>query len=188
MTYISDQEFHNIDYRKVPLERGDYEGCLFSHCNLTELYLNGFRFIDCEFTNCDLSSAKLRDSSWQDTRFKGCKMLGLLFEQSDRFGLRLDFDHCILEHSSFFELDMAKTRFENCKLTGVDFTRTNLSEAIFNNCDLLDAVFDHTNLKGCDLRTADHYRIDPEQNKMNGARVSIPGLNGILGKYGISIE
>jgi fluoroquinolone resistance protein len=50
------------------------------------------------------------------------------------------------------------------------------------------AVFDGTNLEGADLRSAYHFNIDPEKNRVKKARFSFNNVAGLLDKYGILIE
>ena len=90
--------------------------------------------------------------------------------------------------ASFFQLKLKKIRFNNCKLQEVDFAETDLSKAVFNNCELNNALFDKTILEKADLRTAHHYTINPENNRIKKARFSISGIAGLLNKYQIQIE
>jgi len=69
----------------------------------------------------------------------------------------------------------------------VDFSQANLSGANFLGSDLSRTVFDRTNLEKADFREALHYRIDPEINKVKGARFDLEGLPGLLGKWGIRV-
>jgi len=69
----------------------------------------------------------------------------------------------------------------------VDFSQSNLTEANFQGSDLSGAVFDQTTLVKADFRNAQNYRIDPEINRIKGARFDLDGLPGLLGKYGIKI-
>jgi hypothetical protein len=39
-----------------------------------------------------------------------------------------------------------------------------------------------------DLSTSFNYQIDPERNKLKGARFSLHGIGGLLHKYDIKIE
>jgi fluoroquinolone resistance protein len=60
--------------------------------------------------------------------------------------------------------------------------------AVFYNCDLSAAVFENTHLEKADFRTAYNYHLDPESNRLKGAKFSFHGLPGLLGKYGLEIE
>jgi uncharacterized protein YjbI with pentapeptide repeats len=83
---------------------------------------------------------------------------------------------------------MKKTQFIECSLKEVDFSEVELAESIFNKCDLMGAIFENTNLVKADLRTALHYSINPEQNKLKKARFSYPGIIGLLEKYDIQVD
>ena len=69
-----------------------------------------------------------------------------------------------------------------------DFTDADLSGALFFHCELTDARFLHSKLERADFRTAAGFQIDPEQNRMKGARFSREGLTGLLSKYELNIE
>ena len=69
----------------------------------------------------------------------------------------------------------------------VDFTEADLTEVVFDYCDLSGAIFDNTLLEKADFRTAYHYTINPEINKIKKAKFSIAGIAGLLRKYDIEI-
>jgi hypothetical protein len=50
------------------------------------------------------------------------------------------------------------------------------------------AVFDNTILEDADLRTAENYSIDPENNYIRKAKVASEALPGLLEKYDLEIE
>ncbi|WP_311316321.1 pentapeptide repeat-containing protein [Kaistella jeonii] len=64
----------------------------------------------------------------------------------------------------------------------------NLSSADFTDCDLSQTIFQNTNLEKADFRSAFNYTIDPENNRLKGAKFSLAGISGLLGKYQIKIE
>jgi uncharacterized protein YjbI with pentapeptide repeats len=78
--------------------------------------------------------------------------------------------------------------FKYSQLKEVDFTESDLTNALFESCDLMMATFDHTILEIADFRSAFNYTIDPEINKLKGAKFSTLGLSGLLAKYNIEIE
>jgi len=115
-------------------------------------------------------------------------MLGLLFEDCNKFGLSFSFDNCILNHCSFYKTKLKKIIFKHCQLQETDFTESDLTGAIFNECDLFNAKFDNTILEKADFKTAYNYSIDPEINKIKQAKFSVHGIAGLLHKYNIIIE
>jgi uncharacterized protein YjbI with pentapeptide repeats len=73
-------------------------------------------------------------------------------------------------------------------LNGVDFTEANASDIAFNNCTFHEAIFENTNLLKSDLSRAEGFNIDPEINKIKGARFSASNLSGLLYKYDLKID
>lgn len=165
-----------------------FEQCTFTRCDLSKCDFTKSRFIDCAFVGCDLSMMKLRGAGLQNVVFKECRLLGVDFSACTEMLFSARFEHCVLDHSVFVRRRMSKTRFNKCSLKGVDFEQADLCEAVLENCDLQDAVFGSTQLRSADLTTAYNYRIDPEHNDLNGARLSVDGALGLLAKYGIVIE
>lgn len=184
MDYFTDQTFSS----QTALARGEYDGCRFQKCALANADLSGCQFSDCEFIDCDVSLAKLTKSAFRTVGFVRCKLLGLHWDDCNPFGLEVKFDGCVLDHSTFFQLNLKKTRFSHTRLHEVDFSGANLSEAVFAECELLNATFDQTDLTKADLRTARYYTIDPERNKVKRAMFSLQDVVGLLRKYDIQVE
>lgn len=186
--YVTDKAFDRLAAGDLPLPKGDYEHCVFSSCDLSNADLSSIKFIACAFNNCNLSLANLAGTAFQEVTFKDCKLLGLRFDHCNQFGMVLQFDSCLLNHSSFFRTKLKKIRFQNCPLHEADFTEADLTLAIFEQCDFTLATFDNTILEKADFRTSLGYAIDPEKNKVKKARFSLSGLPGLLGKYQIITE
>src|SRR5581483_2231010 len=113
---FADKVYERIDFKLTRWTPGEYESCAFRNCDLSECDLFATRFIECDFTGCNLSLAKLRNTSFQDIKFKDCKMLGLRFEQCDKFGFAVGFENCLLDHCSFYQVKLKKTLFKNCQI------------------------------------------------------------------------
>jgi fluoroquinolone resistance protein len=79
-------------------------------------------------------------------------------------------------------------KFRNCRLQEVDFTEADLTGAVFDHCELAGAVFSNMTLEKADFRKAEHYSIDPENNRIKKAKFSATGLSGLLTKYKIEIS
>lgn len=186
--YIDEQAFTNINYSKQSLEVAEYEYCTFTNCNFSSSTLSNIRFLECEFFDCDFSNANINNVSFQNVKFQNCKMLGLQFNSCNEFGFAASFDKCQLDHSIFFKMKLNRTYFKNTQLKGVDFSEADLKKSLLINCNLLDATFQNTNLELVDLRNATNYSIDPEQNRLKGAKFSLSEVIGLLNKYQIKIE
>ncbi len=83
---------------------------------------------------------------------------------------------------------LKRQTFTDVKLHEVDFTETDLTAAVFNNCDFRAAIFDRTILENADLTTSYNYSIDPEQNRVSKAKVSLYGFKGLLEKYNLDVQ
>jgi uncharacterized protein YjbI with pentapeptide repeats len=180
--------FEKISFRENILAAGVYEECTFNTCNFNGAQLAGITFRNCSFNNCDCSLASLKNTILQDVRFLNSKLLGVQFNQCNGFLLRVDFENCMLKLAGFYKLKLKNTRFKNCNLQEADFSEADLTGAAFENCDLLQTTFMKTNLEKADFRSASHYSINPEINRIRGARFSIPGVTGLLTTYDIEIE
>jgi len=99
-----DETFDKKDFEDSPLARGEYENCIFKHCDFSNTDLSEIIFLECEFIDSNLSLVKLTKTAFRDVKFKDSKMLGLHFENCDEFGLSFSFEKCSLNHSSFYQL------------------------------------------------------------------------------------
>ncbi|TNE53973.1 MAG: pentapeptide repeat-containing protein [Bacteroidetes bacterium] len=186
--HFYEETFKNRDFSTEAFPEGEYECCLFEGCNLEHVDLSEIRFLESEFVDCNLSNVKLNGTALQEVRFKDCKMLGLLFEQCKDFGFEVSFEHCQLNHSSFYQVQLTRCLFQGCQLEEVDFTESVLREARLKACDLRNAIFENTDLEKADFRTSFNYSINPELNQIKGAIFSMPDVIGLLDKYPIQIE
>lgn len=185
---IEDQEFDQVDFSINPLIKSTYESCIFKNGNLSDCNLSYFTFNECLFENCNLSNANLNNTSFKDSRFVQCKMLGLQFFECKQFLLSFEFDECLLDYASFYNVQMPKTKFLNCSLKEVDFIQANLSGGKLTNCQLAGALFENTNLEKADLRGSAGYQIDPNQNNIKKALFSMSDVLELLYRLDIKIS
>ena len=184
-TYFEAKTFLPTD---LPLVPGEYEQCTFQDADLSNTDLSGYKFADCTFLRCNLSLATVAQTAFRDVQFKACKMLGLRFEDCNDLGFSIRLEDCALRHASFYGKKLKGTVFQQCQLQETDFAHCDLSQSVFAACDLEGALFENTNLEKADFRTAYHYALDPDQNRIKKARFSVDGLAGLLGKYDIVVE
>jgi fluoroquinolone resistance protein len=188
MDYTAEnQRFSKGDFAGAPLQKGEYENCIFNGCDFSNADFSETKFIECGFHDCNLSMVKLVKTMLQTITFKNCKMLGLQFDTCREFGLAFSFEGCTLDHSSFFRTKIRKTVFRNTHLQEVDFTECDLGSAVFDQCDLTRAKFENTLLEKADFRSAFNYSIDAEINRIKKAKFSLSGVGGLLDKYDIEI-
>ncbi|MNY34865.1 Pentapeptide repeats (8 copies) [compost metagenome] len=94
----------------------------------------------------------------------------------------------MLNHSSFYQLDIRKTVFKNCRLQEVDFTEANLSNSFFDDSNLTNAVFDRTILDQANLKNAINYSINPNKNQLKKTKFAKDNLAGLLDQLQIIID
>ncbi len=165
----------------------EFEGVIFKSETAIELDFSNYKFIDCTFERCQLSSVKIQGAVIQ-AAFKHSKIEGVNFFSAKKSLLSVNFDSCLIRHSSFAELKLPKVKFIGCELHNVDFSDADLSSADFSNTTFVDCVFRNTNLSKADFRSASGYFIDPMQNKVKGARFSSPEVLSLLSGFDIVIE
>jgi fluoroquinolone resistance protein len=70
-------------------------------------------------------------------------------------------------------MKLKNTLFRNSDLREANFAQSNLAAAIFENCNLERVLFQKTNLEKANLLTSYGYTLDPEDNKIQGAKFSL---------------
>tara|TARA_B110000902_G_C13727329_1_gene367569 strand:- start:154 stop:501 length:348 start_codon:yes stop_codon:yes gene_type:complete len=114
-------------------------------------------------------------------------MIGIKFNEVNPFLLQFSFQKCQLNFSSFYQLKIQNTKFSGCNLEEVDFTETIATACVFDDSNLKGAIFEDTNLGKSDFRTAINFNINPENNRLKGAKFSRNTIEGILSQYQIII-
>ena len=186
--FVNDKAFKNKDFTTTPLEKGEYDNCHFVNCHFENSDLSTLSFIDCTFEDCNLTNAKLNGVSLHDVTFINCKLVGVLFNNCGGFTFSPRFEACLLNLSSFYQVNVSNVVFTKCSLQEADFSKANLTGCTLTNCDLQRAIFSDTNLEKADLRTAYNFSIDPERNRLKKAKFSLQNVAGLLVKYEVEIE
>lgn len=182
------QRIVNEEFNDKILREDEFEQCTFENCDFSSTLIQKCEFIDCNFINCNFSNTKLESSGLKDLHFEQCKLIGIDFSEASDFLFEVNFSNCILEFCNFQKKNCKKTKFIGSKVFECDFSETNLQESTFDNCDMSRSLFMHSNLQKADFRNAKNYEIDPENNRIHGAKFSIPEVLGLLTKYKIKIS
>ncbi|WP_291528337.1 pentapeptide repeat-containing protein [Bacteroides sp. UBA939] len=183
---MEDKVIEKVDFTNEELETNYYE-CTFDKCNFSGKTIGRVIFERCTFKECNLSLVKASNTSWLNVFFIDCKMTGINFSLSNRFGLSVEFRNSILSYALFTEMKLKDTCFTRCDLQNADFMETDLSGVKFTECDLAYASFHHTNLEKADFSTARNYALNPVANRLRKAKFSRYGLEGLLTGLGIEI-
>ena len=99
--FIENKSFEKENYTISPLDKGEYDQCVFTHCDFTNADLTQICFNDCSFISCNLSMARITGTSFRTVGFKDCKLLGLLFDSCNGIGISFHFENCQMDHVSF---------------------------------------------------------------------------------------
>jgi uncharacterized protein YjbI with pentapeptide repeats len=132
--------------------------------------------------------AKANQAGLKDIHFKNCKLVGFDFSACTDFLFKVEFENCLLDYAIFSRKNLKQTNLKHCSVREADFFEVDLQKANFNGCDLSGAQFENCNLQQADFSSAVNFTIDPERNKMKGARFLNTGLSGLLQKYNLIIE
>lgn len=186
-TEFEGEAFINVDFAANAPAGAEFSGCSFKDSNLQSADLRSCRFLGCVFERCNLSLADVSGAALRGVRFSECKGVGINWSDV-RVMHSVDFSECLLNSSVFTTLDLRRVTFTSCSLVDAVFADVNLRKCLVHNCDLT-----RTSFRGCDLRQADFrkstgYLIDPINNRVIGAKFSLPDAISFLQGIGIEVE
>lgn len=197
MTEPGNGDFEHERFENMQLEPGDsldasFVECTFSSCSFNEAKLRHCHFNSCVFQGCDLSLSDITGSSFPSTQFENSKLLGINWTRASWSALSIGrppvFDKCLLNHSTFINLNLKGCRIVESTAREVDFRGADLSGASFRGTDLAGSLFNDTDLQGADFRGAYGYDIDPLENQLKGARFDLPEAIALLYSMDISLD
>jgi fluoroquinolone resistance protein len=132
---------------------------------------------NCEFADVSFTDTKLISVNWTEATWPRIRRQGLL-----------QFDNCVLNHSTFIGLSLQKCTMNKCLAKNVDFREADLSEADLSHTDFSESLFGQTNLIGADFRHAVNYTIDPGSNQIRKAKFTMPEATSLLYCMDIQLE
>ena len=176
--------FCGLDLKKKTVTAGHFHNCVFRNCDLTGAVLRSCKFQDCRFESCNLSLVKLTGSLFSGTSFKDSKLVGINWTEAAWPGIKLScpvqFLNCLLNDSTFLGLSLGGIRISRCLARETDFRETDLSKADLTHTDFSGALFGNTDLTGADLDQARNYAIRISENRVKGAKFSMPEAMALL--------
>ena len=100
-----------------------------------------------------------------------------------------EFNNCIIKYGNFSESSLANVIFNDCNLQEAAFMNLKkINKVVFNNCDMQKTDFFKTNLNKIDLRTCNLDGIRLSLECLNGVIVTSYQAIGIAGILGINIK
>ncbi|MCV6624884.1 MAG: pentapeptide repeat-containing protein, partial [Cellvibrionaceae bacterium] len=139
--YVS-ESFNDLDLKGAEVSAKQFDSCVFTQCNFSEVKLNRTSFVDCEFTNFNLSLLKINYGKFVDVQFRCSRLIGIDWTKVAWPNLALNaplsFMDCNLSDGSFFGLSLLGLVMHECKAHNADFREGNFSHADFRNTDFSD--------------------------------------------------
>jgi uncharacterized protein YjbI with pentapeptide repeats len=183
----TDTHFGAADSAALRLSGARFEDCSFERCELRERDLRGARFVDCSFVATDAALATVIDCALVRVRFRECRLSGINWSVANKLE-SVTFDECQIDDAVFSGLSLHECAFTRCMVRRAAFRETNLSKVSFRGSTLTGAEFVHSDLRGADFREAVDYTLNPSENRVEGARFSLPDAVTLLAGLGVIIE
>jgi len=187
-----DQTFSDLILNEETVANKTFENCQFIRCQFNQATLSKCKWVDCSFEHCQLNNATITGSLFNTVSFKSCKLLGIDWTQAHWplvvLGGMLTFDECDLSHNYFFGLTLCELVLTECKAHELDCREADCREADFSGTDLSRALFQKTNLTNANFNRAFNYHINVNENKIKGAKFSVPEVLNLLAPFEIEIE
>ncbi len=189
------ETFAGTEAGGLGIEESEFLNCEFRRCKFGETHFLTCTFRDCRFEDCSLEMMRVDKSVFKNTQFNDCKMLGIDWTMAS-WGRReiaqliktINFKGCVLNYSSFMDLNLNGTNFLDCTLQEVDFSEAMLRKADFSGSDLQRAIFRATDLREADFRKARNYSISSQLNNIAKARFSLPEAMNLLYSMDIQLD
>jgi uncharacterized protein YjbI with pentapeptide repeats len=182
-----DQNFENIVYNNNKLEFKIFEECTFINCNFSETAFKNCKFRYCQFINCNLSLITVVCCNFLNVKFNDCKIIGVNWTYSEALCSPIIFSKCNISQSNFLGLNLKSISITECVAREDDFRECDLSKAILTMNDFKNTLFCNTNLIKADFTSSTNYAINVLNNKIQGAKFSLPDVISLLSGIGIEI-
>lgn len=177
----------NCDQQKLSSKVFDH--CTFTKCSFRETVFKSCKFRDCTFIHCDFSLAKVPGSLFQNTKFKASQLIGINWAAANWpkvvFLKPFEFCECVLNYSTFIDLNLRGIVLRKCVAKDVDFSDADLSQADLRDTDFTQSRFIQTDLTEADFTHAENYQINPDLVTLKGTKFSLPEAMALL--YGLDI-
>jgi len=186
----ADAVFDGLALKGAEVSSKQFYACVLKNCDFTGAALRFCKFSDCRFESCNLSLVKVSGSVFGGSSFLGCKLLGVNWTDASWPRLSVatppQFRNCVISDSNFLGLQLAGTVIKDCLAKDADFREADLARADLTGTDFTASLFNKTNLSGADLTRARNYAIRVADNKVKGAKFSLPEALALL--YSLDIK
>jgi uncharacterized protein YjbI with pentapeptide repeats len=187
-----DAAFEGLTLKEASISSKQFYNCVFKGCDLTGSAFISCKFSDCKFMSCNLSLIKVTNSSFSNAEFRDSKLVGVNWTAASWSRVKLPgslrFVNCVISDSNFMGLSLRDGCVKKCLAKGADFRETDFSRADLSHTDFEGSLFGGTNLTDANLTGAKNYAMRISDNKVKGARFSMPEAMALLYCLGIKIE
>ena len=193
---MNNQRFFDIEIVGKDIIEGNlsdthFEKVTFRQCDWQEIKVENCGFVDCVFEKCNLSLMEAKTTNFVNLKFIDSKIVGVNWAKiKSLLGISLSFERCILDYSSFAEVNFVKSKIKECSVKNVDFSKSNLTECDCRGSDFDGAGFGVAKLIKTDFREAKNYTIDilESPRSLKGAKFSHFEVENLLSTLNIVIE
>lgn len=186
---FNSQKFKGEVCKNALVNNITFNSCTFTKCSFHETAFTDCSFHNCTFTKCELSLVKVKGCIFTDTRFEGSQLVGVNWTDShwakNQFLKPVDFIDCVINYSTFIELNLKKIQMVGCTARDVDFGDADLTQANCRGTDFSNSRFWHTNLTEADFTGALNYSIAVNSNTLKKTKFALPEAMSLL--YGLDI-
>jgi uncharacterized protein YjbI with pentapeptide repeats len=167
--------FENLVLSGQELLQVEFEDCVFRYGDFSQVSFKQCYFSECHFVHCDMSLMQVMDSRFTGCKFEDCKVIGVDWTKADWSGLTQvapQFNHCVLNDSSFWGLKLESIMIHACDARDVDFREANLHAGDCGHTDFSQSLFRNSRLTEVDFSHARSFDIDVRVNDIKGAKFS----------------
>lgn len=178
------QEFRGEVCKNAQVKFKEFDACIFVKCSFSETAFNDCKFRDCVFKGCDLNLIGVKGCAFENTRFEDSQLIGVNWTDTtwakNKFLKPVDFLGCLLNLSTFMNLNLKKIKLTKCVARDVDFTEANMTQANCTATDFSNSRFMRTNLTEADFTGATNYSITANLNTLKKTKFSLPEAMSLL--------
>ena len=133
------QEFTEIDFSGISLNRVDFYGCKFEDCSFRNAYLEQCDFVGSNLVNPDFTNATLTD-----VVFEWSTLVNAIFRKTILIGVQIRNSN--LADSDWQNANLKESKLEHSNFYNANFYGAVLNKVLLNNNDILRVNFNTVNL------------------------------------------
>lgn len=184
--YHKGKTFENLSHPGEHITGSTFDRCTFVRCNLQQTLFEECTFNNCVFEGCDISLIKFKSTTFNTVSINSSKAIGISWRECSN-PVYVSFKDSQISYSSFYGKKLKKMQAINCVALETDFTACDLQQANFERTDLAGAYFSDTDLTQANFAGARNYQINPNTNRIKGAKFSLPDALSLLNYLDVQI-